>query len=220
MYVGKKSWFCFHILEILSLGIEFWFDSFLFYFHYWTQRFHCLLACLVFNKKYVVILIFFPLYIACLFFSGCLKDFFFITSSDNFTIICLGIVFFIVLKLGFIGFLGSIDLYSLYQIWKFFSHYYFKYFPVPLPLLETPITWILVCLNWNQNQISWLQPRILFMPLQCYIFLPGLLLSNTSCLQTIWMWFTVELALAFQWYHKLLNNGVTMRFLEQGHAII
>lgn len=50
--------------------------------------FCCLLACMLFEGKYALILIFVPLYLKCLFFPGCQQDFLLIFGFQKF-VMCL-----------------------------------------------------------------------------------------------------------------------------------
>ena len=67
-----------------------------------------------------------------------------LTGFANLIMICLGVVFFMFLCLGFIEFLGSLGLYFSSI---FFYLYFFEYFSLPFSFLRTPITNILVWLK-------------------------------------------------------------------------
>lgn len=91
---------------------------------------HGLFTYIVSNKKAAVILIFVPLYIACLNFSGCFSDFLFTTGFEQLDYDALVSFFFFFHVSCACDSLSFLDLwlYCFYQILENFGHYFFKYF--------------------------------------------------------------------------------------------
>lgn len=80
----------------------------LLFFQHFKVVTHCLLVCVVSDKKSMVILILLPLYVMCLFSSGCLKIFSLYFLLSSLIILCLG---------GYAGGGGWIWVFSIYLSW-------------------------------------------------------------------------------------------------------
>ena len=132
MYL-KKILFHFRFWNVFSVGKDFKVDIFSSQYFKNVTKTKCLLSCIVFNKKFSVIFIFyfFPLYIVFLYSTSTFKSFLFSTGCKqiNHDMPCLSFVQ-ISCPSRSLSFLG-LWICNFYQIWKVFNLCVFNYFFCP-----------------------------------------------------------------------------------------
>lgn len=111
----------------ISLGIDFWVDSY-FPFSILKMLLHCILAYIISDEELSLFFIFVPLYVTCGFSLAAFKIFYLSLLLKNLIIICLGVVFFMFLMLGILwdscisGFTNVIK----FEIHGHFCKYFFS----------------------------------------------------------------------------------------------